>query len=166
MAAEPVRLFDSHGNRYTPADREAAYVSWKVASGRSLRKTADLTGISVSTLAGWSKDDGWQERARREDAEDAESLRSALRGLHDSEALKSLRTAAALRDDESGKTPPKVRLDASIWLAGIAGIAPVKKTLDLTEPSRDKPKAVIPEDLSGLSVEELVALEAQLTAPE
>lgn len=136
MAAEPVQLHNPHGNRYSALDREAAYQSWKIVSGRSLRKTADLTGVSVGTLANWSKEDAWQARARGEDEEDAKSLRVALAGVVSSEAVKSIQTAATLRDDASGSTPPKVRLDASIWLAGLAGVAPVKQTMDLTERTR------------------------------
>jgi hypothetical protein len=136
MAAEPVQLFNSHGNRYAAVDHEAAYQSWKLAAGRSLRKTADATGISLSTLAGWSKEDGWPCRAQQEDHQDAESLRSCIAGVVTTEAVKSIATAAKLRDDETGKTPPKVRLDAAVWLAGLAGVAPVKQVMNLTERTR------------------------------
>jgi hypothetical protein len=136
MAAEPVQLFSSPGNRYTAVEHEAAYQSWKITSGRSLRKTAEATGISLGTLATWSKDDGWQRRAQGEDDEDAKLLRGALAGVVTTEAVKSIATAAKLRDDETGKTPPKVRLDASIWLAGLAGVAPVKQVMDLTARTR------------------------------
>ena len=131
-----MQLFNSHGNRYAAVDHEAAYQSWKLAAGRSLRKCGELTGISVGTLATWSKDDGWQRRAQGEDDEDAKLLRGALAGVVTSEAVKSIATAAKLRDDETGKTPPKVRLDASIWLAGLAGVAPVKQVMDLTARTR------------------------------
>ena len=136
MAAEPVQLHNPRATRYTALDHEAAYQSWKLAAGRSLRKCGELTGISVGTLGNWSKDDGWQARAQREDHEDGESLRRTIAGVVTSEAVKSIATAAKLRDDESGKTPPKVRLDASIWLAGLAGVAPVKQVMNLTARTR------------------------------
>ncbi|MDQ3694358.1 MAG: hypothetical protein M3464_12115 [Chloroflexota bacterium] len=160
MVAELVQLPNSHGNRYTAPDREAAYQAWRIAAGRSLRKTADLTKISHGTLGNWSKDDRWQERARQEDDEEAKSLRGALRAVVNSETLKSIQTAVDLRDDATGDTPSKVRLDAAIWLAGLSGVAPVKQTLDLTKtpPSDRQPIAT-----RGMSPDELLALELEYT---
>ena len=139
MAAGLVQLPNPHANRYTAADREAAYQAWRFASGRSLRKTAELTGIAHGTLGNWSKEGGWQGRARGEDAAEAESLRGALAALAATEAAKSIRVAASLRDDETGKTPPKVRLDAAVWLAGVAGVVPAKQGLDLAGALRPAP---------------------------
>ena len=63
---EPVRLFDSpespNGRRYTDADREAAFQCWRTVGGRSLRRVAEITGVALSTVAGWSTRDGWVER--------------------------------------------------------------------------------------------------------
>ena len=53
--------------------------------------------------------------------------------------MKSIRVAASLRDDETGKTPPKVRLDAAVWLAGVAGVVPAKQGLDLAAALRPAP---------------------------
>ena len=114
MVAELVQLPNSHGRRYSPDEKEGAYQTWRFAAGRSRRKTAELTGISPGTIDNWHRDDGWAARAKRDDDDDAKLLNQALRGLKYAEALKSIATAATLRDDESGKTPPKVRLDASI----------------------------------------------------
>lgn len=164
MAAEPVQLFNSHGTRYTAVEREAAYQSWRLASGRSLRKTAEATGISLSTLAGWSGEDGWRARVEREDAEDAESLRSCIGGVVVSEAIASIQMAAKLRDDETGAVPPKVKLDAAIWLAGIAGVSPAKVVVDLTKAAARPPVAV--RDYSGMTAEELLAIEAELVEQE
>ena len=137
MAAVLVQLPNPHGRRYAPAEKECAYQTWRFAAGRSRRKTAELTGISAGTIDNWHRDDGWAARARREDNDDAKLLHEALRGIKCAEALKSIETAAKLRDDESGTTPPKVRLDAAVWLAGIAGVSPVKQSLDLTRPDAD-----------------------------
>ena len=49
--------------------------------------------------------------------------------------MKSIETAIALRDD--AKVPPKVRLDAATWLAGLGGVGVVKQTMDLTKPPAD-----------------------------
>jgi len=154
VVAAPVQLSNAHANRYTVVDREAAYQVWRLSGGRSLRQTAELTRVSLGTLGNWSKGDGWQDRARREDAEAAQSLRGALRAAMTEHALRSIATAAELRDDASGRTPPKVRLDASIWLAGIAGIAPVKATVDLS-PAADLYDAGDPIDETPLSLQEL-----------
>ena len=126
MVAEPVQLHNPHGTRYTLEQREAAYQTWKIGSGRSLRRTAGLTGISQGTLGSWSREDGWQRRAREEDAEVAATLATTLRNVLGEEVVKSIEAARAVRDDDTGKVPPRDRLAAAQWLAGIAGISPQK----------------------------------------
>ena len=157
MAAELVRLPNPHGRRYTAAAKEAAYQAWRIAAGRPLRRTAALTGIAHGTLGNWSKDDGWQERARREDREEAESVREALHGIITGHAIRSIETAAKLRDDESGKTPPKVRLDAAVWLAGLAGVVPIQKSQVVAPPPAPGPRRTL-DDYRRMSAEELAAL--------
>jgi hypothetical protein len=149
--AVPAQLHQVHpnGRRYTEGDKDAVYLVWKTAAGRSRRKTAELTGVSANTVDGWAKDGDWVGRARREDAEDARSLNEALRGVVATHALRSIEVAAKLRDDESGKTPAKTRLEAAIWLAAVAGIAPVKQSVDLTRreaPARDEAPAPVAKD--------------------
>jgi hypothetical protein len=107
---EPVQLHNPHGRRYAPQDREATYQRWKVASGRSLRKTARLTGVSLCTLSNWSQEDQWPARAKREDEEDAQSLRSALRGLSEHTAIKE-RPYAYLRSHQPDQAPSEAFLE-------------------------------------------------------
>jgi hypothetical protein len=158
LVPEIVQLSNSHGHRYTAAEREAAYQAWRLAAGRSLRKTAELTQISYGTLGNWSKDERWQERARQEDDEEVKSVRGTLRAVVNNEVLKSIQTAVELRDDASGETPSKVRLDSAIWLAGIGGVAPIKQSIDLTKsPPSDRPvlatKDMSPDELHRLELE-------------
>ena len=63
-AVNVVQLSNSPGNRYTPQQREETYLLWRTVGGRSLRKTAEATGISPATLSNWSKEEGWAERAK------------------------------------------------------------------------------------------------------
>ena len=165
MAAEVVQLSNSHGRRYSAAEKEAAYQAWRIAAGRSLRRTAELTGIAHGTLGNWSKDDGWQERARREDREEAESVREALHGIITGHAIRSIETAAKLRDDESGKTPPKVRLDAAVWLAGLAGVVPVQKS-QVLEPAPPPAEKKSLDYFRGLTSEERSALRDGTALPD
>ena len=141
MAADVVRLLDSptnpHGRRYSPEEKEAAYQLWRTTAGRSHRRVAEATGIAASTVGTWSQEDGWVERARREDDEDAKSVRRSIRAVVNEQVLKSVEVAVKLRDDE--KVPPKTRLDAAVWLPGIGGVAPVKQAPDLTAPAHDQP---------------------------
>ena len=126
MAIELVQLSNAHGNRYTEADREAAYQLWTTIAGRSQRRTAEATGVPVSTVGSWSQREGWVERARREDADEAQSVRLSISAVVTAQAIASIQTAVAIRDDHTASH--KDRLNASIWLAGIAGIVPIQKS--------------------------------------
>ncbi len=130
-----VQLGDSdlakHGRRYTEAEKESAYQLYRSVAGRSTAKVARLTGIAERTLDNWRHDHGWAARAEQEAREAAELWSGALSLVVREQALASVLTAAQLRDDP--ETPPKVRLDASIWLAGLAGAVPLTKTATLTQ---------------------------------
>ncbi len=138
MAAEIVDLAQlgasdaaKHGRRYTEAEKEAAYQLYRSVAGRSTAKVARLTGIAERTLDDWRHDQGWVARAEQEAREAAELWSGALSLVVREQALASVLTAAQLRDDPA--TPPKVRLDAAIWLAGLAGYSPVTKAATLTQ---------------------------------
>ncbi len=120
-----------HGRRYTEVEKEAAYQVYRSVAGRSTAKVARLTGIAERTLDNWRHDHGWSARAEQEAREAAELWSGALSLVVREQALASVLTAAQLRDDAS--TPPKVRLDAAIWLAGLAGHSPMAKTVSLTQ---------------------------------
>jgi hypothetical protein len=118
------RLFDSpNGRRYTEADKEAAYVLWRTY-GRSLRKTADALAVAPSTVGTWQQSGRWVERADREDAEEAESVRASIQRTALPRALKAIAFVERVLDDD--RAPYRDRLNAAFWLAGIAGVAPVK----------------------------------------
>lgn len=116
-----VQLSDPRGTRYTREQKEEAYLLWRTGAGRSLRKVAELTGISAGTLSNWARDEDWATRAQRDDAETAKLLQSCIGSVIIEQALKSLDTVIHLRDDAA--TPPKVRLDAAVFMAGLAGVA-------------------------------------------
>ncbi len=120
-----------HGRRYTEAEKEAAYQLYRSVAGRSTAKVARLTGIAGRTLDNWRHDQGWAARAEQEAREAAELWSGALSLVVREQALASVLTAAQLRDDPT--TPPKVRLDAAIWLAALAGYSPVAKTATLSQ---------------------------------
>lgn len=126
MAGELVQLTNPHGNRYTAADRERTYQLWRTGAGRSLRKLAELSGISHGTLGNWSKEDHWQDRAFREDQEEAQLVRETLGSVLNDQVLKSIEVVVKIRDDLAASA--KDRLNAAQWLAGVAGVAPVTKT--------------------------------------
>ncbi len=150
-----VQLGDSdlakHGRRYTEAEKESAYQLYRSVAGRSTAKVARLTGIAERTLDNWRHDHGWVARAEQEAREAAELWSGALSLVVREQALASVLTAAQLRDDPD--TPPKVRLDASIWLAGLAGAAPVAKTATLTQqvPTPAAPTTPAPTDHGSAS---------------
>ncbi len=120
-----------HGRRSTKADKEAAYQLYRSVAGRSTAKVARLTGIAERTLDNWRHHQAWAARAEQEAREATELWSGALSLVVREQALASVLTAAQLRDDPA--TPPKVRLDAAIWLAGLAGHSPVAKTATLTQ---------------------------------
>ncbi len=133
-----------HGRRYTEAEKEAAYQVYRSVAGRSTAKVSRLTGISERTLDNWRHEQGWAARAEQEAREAAELWSGALSLVVREQALASVLTAAQLRDDPA--TPPKVRLDAAIWLAGLAGYSPVAKTATLTQHALPPTPAAAPPD--------------------
>ena len=153
-----------HGRRYTEAEKEAAYQLYRCVAGRSTAKVARLTGIAERTLDNWRHDHGWVTRAEQEAREAAELWSGALSLVVREQALASVLTAAQLRDDPA--MPPKVRLDAAIWLAGLAGYSPVAKTATLSQqmaPATSSPTPpdastdTMPDDLGGPMTRERAA---------
>ena len=137
MVAEPVQLRNSaakHGARYTAADREAAFAVYRLGARRSLRRTAEATGVSAGTIANWAREDGWPARARAEEAAEAGSVREALRLIVAGELLPSIERAVEVRDNAGGNVPPRDQLAAAAWLAGLAGVS-AQKPVGLPEPA-------------------------------
>jgi len=125
---QPINFVDrsKHAVRYTPEEKEAAYLTWRVTSGRSLRRAAELTGIAPGTLSNWSRDDAWQARAAREDEQDAGALNRAMRGLGIGCALRAIERIEKMAENAGGRVSDRVQLEANVWLAGCAGVSPNK----------------------------------------
>jgi hypothetical protein len=105
-------------NRFAAEDREAAYVAWKLS--RSLKQTADVTGVAIGTLRSWSQRDSWVKRAESEDAERAEIARSHILNRVSGEVTKSVEVLIAIRDDATASN--RDRRQAAVDLLGIFGI--------------------------------------------
>ena len=76
-------------------------------------------------------------RVRREDDGETPSGRNTLTAMMTGDAFRSIETTVGLRDDASAETPPKVRLDADVWCAGLAAAVPGQKPIVL-EPARTR----------------------------
>lgn len=72
---QPDVLHDAPRPPYSPADREAAYRVYRTGARRSLRKTAELTGIPDGTLFHWSRTEDWHQRRKANDGRDRAAMR-------------------------------------------------------------------------------------------
>lgn len=115
---------DPRGKRYTPEDRETAYLVWK-AHGRSITKAADKIGATEATVGNWKRGDGWDARAAREDRITQGAARATVAATIATELEKSIATVVEIRDDTTAAK--RDRFLAATWLAGVAGVAPVVK---------------------------------------
>ncbi len=100
--------------------RERAYLAYRDGAKRSLRKTAEVTGIPEGTLMRWSREDGWQQRLRDDDRTIAAMRRDAelaLLGKHDA-------LIEAAYDDAMNSPDPRVRADLKKYLLGVLGRSP------------------------------------------
>lgn len=152
MALELVQM--SASRTFTAADREAAYHAWR-AGGRSLRKLSELTGVSKSTLGNWCLADGWMDRARREDTEEAVEVRRSFAGVLAATVFDNLATAIEIRDDRTA--PPRDRLAAAQYLNGLNGLAPLTRTAVAFTADTEPEHVAIGE---GLTIDQLMAIEA------
>ena len=133
--AEPIRLEPPNARRYTPAEREVVYLTWRNATGRSLRKTAERTGIALSTLAEWSKEGGWVQRAKQEDAEDTAAARASLLGRIVPGADGMLGVLEQIAHDEGA--PAMARVKAAVEYCAMAGLVPPKESIAVVRPKGD-----------------------------
>jgi hypothetical protein len=141
-----------NGRRYTAVEKEAAYLQWKSAGGRSLRKTAAALDISPSTLSNWYHDDGWKKRVVDEDREDIQSMHAGMRMRSVAGMPRNFEVAEEIRDDPT--KPGRDRLAALQWLAGVAGVVPVTKSeTSFVNASPDEPKPT--PDFASMSIQEL-----------
>src|SRR5687767_4940655 len=114
----PVRDTSAHARRYGPAEREAAYQGWRRL--RSQRTVAEERNVALSTIQAWARDDGWAERARREDAEDAEAGRARAKALVLPIADELLESLKAIARDPTAATMGRVK--AHELLLGYVGL--------------------------------------------
>ena len=105
-------------------------------------------GIARATLTDWHRDGAWASRADREDQEAGDVFRDACWSVLSGPVLPSILTAVEIRDNET--VQPKDRLAAAQWLAGVAGLVPVKVPTAPPAPART---AHI--DVSAMTDEEL-----------
>jgi hypothetical protein len=106
-------------SRFPAEDREAAFQAWRIC--RSLKQTADVTGISIGTLRSWSQRDSWVKRAESEDAERAEIARSHILNRVAGEVTRSVEVLIAIRDDVAASN--RDRRQAAVDLLAIFGIS-------------------------------------------
>ena len=142
-----------HGRRYAPDDRERCYVAWRVC--RSLRRVAADTDISPSTLATWSKDGGWVERARKEDDEEADAARSALAGRILPGANDAVAELELIFKDRS--LNPMARVKAIELYLGYGGLAPTKQYVPLDDPIKAGRRTVTAAELLALDPDALTS---------
>jgi hypothetical protein len=122
-AIEPYKAPQS--KRYTDQERAAAYLYWRTAGGRSIRKTSIRFSITPDTIYAWRDRDDWITKANQEDHDDYASSRIGVAAIVVNELVPSIETARTIRDDPTAKH--KDRLAAAMWLAGLAGVSPVSK---------------------------------------
>lgn len=161
MSAQVIDITSSpNGNRYSEAEKEAAYLCWRIPAGRSLRKAAELMNISASTLGTWSQTHGWVKRADEEAADAAESMRLSIESRVIGVAHEVVEVFEGILKDKTASA--RDRMEAGKWLAGIAGVAPVIKS-ETAFIDRSKPKAAGQatqvDELIGKSPAELMLLE-------
>ena len=113
---------DPHGRRYTPEERETAYLAWRGLYGRSRRRTAKELKIAAPTVASWAKADDWEARADREDAEDALGARSSLQAR----LLPGADAMLSVLEEIAGDTtaPAMARVRAAVDYCHLAGLGP------------------------------------------
>lgn len=150
-----------NGRRYSAEDREAAYLCWKLAAGRSLRKCAEVTGVSASTLGTWQQEDGWVARSEREDTDGAESMRRSIQSRVIQHADTVVEMMVEIMNDKTKQA--RDRMEAGKWLAGLAGVAPIIKaeTAFIDRPAA-RPESQA--DISMLTDDEIAAREAKTHA--
>lgn len=112
--------------RFSDADRDACYHLWRTIAGRNLALVARSTGISYRTLDDWKHRYDWVRIANEDDEASRSLFGTAIQTVIGHQALPSIMTAIELRDDR--EQAGKIRLEAAVWLAGLAGFAPVNRT--------------------------------------
>lgn len=147
--------------------RDLAYQLWAFAAGRQVSRVAALLAspehnqpVPERTLRDWVTRYRWAERA----AEDVARIAPDLRYQAFSELLfAGLDGARYIRRVNAGEEhPDKVRAQLAIAAVDRIGFSPVGKgdpTAAITPPAETR--AIAPADLTGLTPDQLAALEAE-----
>lgn len=142
-------------SEWTPADRERAYQEWRSIRGkRSLRRTAEATGIPFGTITDWSRSEGWMLRCQAEDDRARAVMRRHAEARLDGEM--DVLVDRLLDLSESGTPDDKVKLEATKHALNILGFTPVQRTITTTESAAP---SLSRQDLRSLSLSDLLALE-------
>ncbi len=103
---------------------------------RSLRRTADVCGISLGTINSWHRRHGWRTLAADADRELSEGTAETVLGLVQAQAVPSLQTLVDLRD--SPDTKDSVRRQCAMDLLAMGGYGPVSRSaLELIRNAED-----------------------------
>lgn len=166
MRGELVQLgnieVDPRGRRYTAEEKEAAYLLWRTAAGRSCRKVALRLNIEERTVRNWRDAGNWVARADQEDHDDFASSRLGVAALVINELVPSIETAVKIRDDKTNNA--RDRLAAAQWLAGLAGVSPVSKVEQAVIQAPRQTEVIDVQSLTGKSADELMRLEQEARA--
>lgn len=141
-------------SEWTRDQREAAYQTYRSIQGkRSLRKTAELTGVPFGTLTDWSRQDGWTLRLRDDDDRDRAILRrnTEMRLVAEEDVLLD----QLLYLSQEGTNQDKVKLEATKHALALLGVVPAERPGALPDQSQPRQHA----DIRSLSDAELRALE-------
>jgi len=150
-----------------PPDVEAAFTLYRADGERSVRRTADLLNLPHGTVLGWSSRHRWQQRLAAIDAEHRGDVLAVAHAAVAAQTLESLKVMVSIRDDLTA--PHAVRLSAARDIAGMGGLAPVKRaTLDVH--SDATASGYTDQELSDMArtpegIARLLALQASATRP-
>ncbi len=112
--------------RWSDADKESAYFLWRTTAGRNLTLVSKITAIPYNTLDSWKRNNEWRTRADDEEREMRMMPGNAVALVIHNQALPSIMTAVEIRDDRNNQA--KDRLNAAIWLGGLAGHVPAQRS--------------------------------------
>lgn len=159
MAAATLQLLnsvsDTRGNRYTDAEREAAFLCWSTVGRRSFAATSEKTGVAENSLRQWAKAGDWSGRVKVQDAEAAELAKVAVLAGVTAELDRSIAKLVDLRDTAKNE---RVMLEAALALLNIAGISTKQTSATVTKTPAALPQTPRPR----LTDEERERLSAKL----
>ena len=152
-------LSDSpNARRYTPSDKEAAYQLWRQTSGRSLRQTAAILGISPDTVDRWHEQQGWDQRLQEEETGAGKSSAEVARSMVAPLFVKAIVMASRILDDPAVlEKNPNAVVKTMELVAGWNGlVVPKAPQLNVTKTLGDGTVVTVKaSDLSHLTPDQL-----------